>query len=41
MRLVAKDASEIFSYRLRIIRHDGNEQELVDPYSFLADTHRV
>ncbi len=32
---VAKDASEIFSYRLRIIRHDGSKQEIVDPYSFL------
>ncbi len=32
---VAKDANEIFSYRLRIVRHDGSEQEFVDPYSFL------
>jgi 1,4-alpha-glucan branching enzyme len=31
---VAKDASETFSYRLRIVRHDGSEQELVDPYCF-------
>ena len=31
---VAKDASDIFSYRLRIVRHDGSEQEFVDPYSF-------
>ncbi|HME46112.1 MAG TPA: 1,4-alpha-glucan branching protein GlgB [Syntrophorhabdales bacterium] len=33
--VVAKDVNEIFSYRLRIIRHDGSEQEFVDPYSYL------
>jgi 1,4-alpha-glucan branching enzyme len=32
---VAKDASETFSYRLRIVRQDGGKQEIVDPYSFL------
>ncbi len=32
---LAKDVSEIFSYRLRIIRHDGSKQEILDPYSFL------
>ena len=33
--VVAKDVNEIFSYRLRIVRHDGSEREFVDPYSFL------
>ena len=32
---IAKDVNEIFLYRLRIIRHDGSEQEFTDPYSFL------
>ena len=32
---IAKNTDQIFSYRLRITRNDGREEEFVDPYSFL------